>query len=61
MSIKELTRQILEKMSTVGKWQATFFELQLQLRGKHNFLAMDRYGASNECTYRKNHGRDFDF
>jgi IS4 transposase len=65
MSIKELTQQILEKMSNIGKWQAIFlasnFELQLQLRGRHNFLNMSRYGEMNESTYRENYSRDFDF
>jgi hypothetical protein len=65
MSIKTLTLQILEKMSNISKWQAIFlvtnFELQLQLRGRHNFLNMSRYGVYNESTYRENYGRDFDF
>lgn len=65
MSVKTLTEQILDKMSEIGKWQAGFladnFELQLQLRGRHNFLNMSRYGQLNESTYRENYGRDFDF
>ncbi len=65
MSVRTLTAQILNKMSNIGKWQVKFltiiFELQLQLRGRHNFLNMSRYGQWNESTYRQNYGRDFDF
>lgn len=65
MSVKTLTSTILDKMSNISKWQSDFllqnFELQCQLRGRHNFLNMSRYGKLNESTYRENYGRDFDF
>lgn len=65
MSIEILTEQILNKMSGIGKWQSEFlkenFELQLQLRGRHNFLNMSRYSEKNESTFRENYGRPFDF
>lgn len=65
MSIEILTEQILNKMSGIGKWQADFlkenFELQLQMRGRHNFLNMSRYSEKNESTFRENYSRAFDF
>ena len=65
MSIKIPIEQILNKMSEIGKWQGYFlkenFELQLQLRGHHNFLNMGRYSEKNESTFRENYGRPFDF
>jgi hypothetical protein len=52
-------------MSDTGKWQSRFlaenFELQLQLKGRHNFSHMSRFGPYNESTYRENYGRHFDF
>ena len=50
-------------MSNISKWQTIFLvtNFELQLRGRHNFLNMSRYGAYNESAYRENYGRDFDF
>lgn len=61
----ELIQLILRKMPDITKWQLEFilhnFELQCQLRGRHNFLNMARYGGKNECTYRSNYHTEFDF
>jgi len=65
MSIKTLTEQILEKISTTGKWQTKFiihfFELWFKIRGRHNYINIARYGDLGEDTYRNNCGRYFDF
>jgi len=65
MSFEELTRTILEKMPELNKSKRDFlvhnFKLQCQLRGRHNFLNMARYGGKNESTYRNNYSFDFDF
>ena len=65
MSVGTLTATILEKMSNIGKWQSEFlihnFELQCQMRGRHNFSGLSRYGCYNESTYRENYSRSFDF
>ena len=65
MSIKTLTEQILEKISTVGKWQRKFiihlFTLWLSIRGRHNYINLARYGHYGEDTYRQNAGRSFPF
>lgn len=61
----ELIQTLLEKMPELTSWQLEFilhnFELQCQLRGRHNFLNMSRYGDKNECTYRKHYSDEFDF
>lgn len=61
----ELVQTLLEKMPELTSWQLEFilhnFELQCQLRGRHNFLNMSRYGDKNECTYRKHYGDEFNF
>lgn len=65
MSIKDLTVQILSKMSDIGKWKSTFmihiFWLYVSLRGKYNFANMSRYGSMNEASYRQNFAKAFDF
>lgn len=52
-------------MPKITKWQLEFilhnYELQCQLRGRHNFLNMARYGDKNESTYRSNYQSEFDF
>jgi len=65
MSYEELTSTILEKMPNLNKQKRDFlahnFKLQCQLRGRHNFLNMARYGGKNESTYRNNYSFDFHF
>ena len=65
MSFEELIDTILAKMPDLNKWKRDFlahnFKLQCQLRGRHNFLNMSRYGGKNESTYRNNYSFDFDF
>ena len=65
MSVRTLTATILDKMSNIGKWQSEFllhnFELQCQMRGRHNFSGLSRYGRYHESTYRENYSRPFDF
>jgi len=65
MSIKTLTKQILEKMPSIGKVQYRFliflFDLWLRIQGRHNFMNLSRYGKYNEQTYRNHFERDFDF
>lgn len=52
-------------MSETGKRQSDFlienFDLQLRLRGRHNFLNMGRYSQLNESTFRNNYQKSFDF
>lgn len=65
MNVKTLTATILRKMSETGNWQKDFlvenFDLQLRLRGRHNFLNMSRYSELNESTFRNNYQKTFDF
>ena len=65
MSTEALTRQILSKMSGIGKWQREFFisllEVWLRLRGRYNFDNLARQSLLSAVTYRKWFMEDFDF
>ena len=56
---------ILGKMPGMNKWRKDFFchilHLFLSMRGRHNFENMERYGTYNECSYRQNFEKPFDF
>lgn len=65
MNVKTLTATILRKMPGISKWQCHFllliFDLQLRLRGRHNFKNMSRQSSLNERTFHDNYARSFDF
>ena len=56
---------ILDKIpgmkKTTMKFMKRFFLLMLGLRGRYNFLNMERYGEYSEQTYRNNFDERFDF
>ncbi len=56
---------ILGKMPGTNKWRKDFFRhilhLFLSMRGRHNFENKERYGTYNECSYRQNFEKPFDF
>lgn len=56
---------ILSKMPGMNKWRKDFFRhaihLFLCMRGRHNFENMERYGSYDECSYRLNFEKPFDF
>jgi len=56
---------ILEKMDNINKSRKKFLVhimiLFLGLRGRYNFLGMERYGHNSEQTYRNNFEKPFDF
>ena len=56
---------ILSKMPGMNKWRWDFFRhilhLFLSMRGRHNFENMERYGTYDECSYRQNFEKPFDF
>lgn len=65
MSIETLTSAILRQMPEINKWQRDFFlhlvGLFLSVRGRYNFLNLERYGQFNELTYRNHFQSGFDF
>lgn len=65
MSTEALTRQILSKMSGIGKWQREFFiflvQVWLRLRGRYNFENLSRQSLLSSVSYRKWFSKDFDF
>jgi hypothetical protein len=56
---------ILGKMPRMNMWRKDFLRhairLFLCMRGKHNFENMGRYGSYDECSYRLNFEKPFDF
>jgi hypothetical protein len=62
---KALIGAIIRKMSGLNKSRKDFmvgiFMLYLGLRGKYNFLNMERYGEYSEQTYRNQFEKEFDF
>ena len=52
MKVETVTGAILRKMSGIGKCQMKFilhlFHLFLSMRGRKNFLMMERYGRYSE-------------
>ena len=65
MKVETITGSILRKMSDIGKCQMKFLihivHLYLIMRGRKNFLMMERYGKYGEQTYRQSFEKDFDF
>jgi hypothetical protein len=65
MNVSTLTSAILATMPDMNKCQRDFFthilETYLTMRGRHNFLNMERYGKLNELTYRNHFSKSFDF
>lgn len=65
MRVETITGTILQKMYDIGKCQMKFIihlaGLYLSMRGRKNFLMMERYGKYGEQTYRQNFEKDFDF
>ena len=55
----------LNKISTVNKWRQTFlletFMLFLSIKGRINFLQLERYGKYSEQRYRQQFEKTFDF
>ncbi|MBI5218510.1 MAG: transposase [Bacteroidia bacterium] len=62
---KALVCAIIDKMGNINKSRKKFlthiFILYLGLRGRYNFLGMERYGQNSEQTYRNNFEKQFDF
>lgn len=58
-------KNILNKMSKVNKWQYNFLPkvliLFLSIKGKINFLQLERYSDSHEQHYRNQFEKEFDF
>jgi len=65
MSLDKLIRTILQKMSQIKRDESEFyfknFKLQLQLRGRHNFLNMSRYSDKSSEFLRTGYSTSFDF
>lgn len=65
MSVETLTEQILQKISTINRWQYNFmlqlFSIWIALRGRYTFTHLARWGVYREDTYRKHFGRSFDW
>ena len=61
----DLTGAILDKMDRISKWQKSFFceviILFLTIKGKINFLQMERYSDSCEVRYRNMFAKKFAF
>ncbi|MFA6249762.1 MAG: transposase [Mucilaginibacter sp.] len=55
----------LSKISTINKWRQAFlletFTLFLSIKGRINFLQLERYGKYTEQRYRQQFGQTFDF
>jgi len=55
----------LNKISTINKWRQTFlletFTLFLSIKGRINFLQLERYGKYTEQRYRQQFEQTFDF
>ena len=65
MSVKLITVAILRKMSGMNKCRQDFLVhltlLYLSMRGRKNFLMMERYGSYSEQTYRQHFSKPHDF
>ena len=55
----------LSKISTINKWRQTFlietFTLFLSIKGRINFLQLERHGKYTEQRYRQQFEQSFDF
>lgn len=65
MSVKTITSAILRQMSDMNKRRQKFLVhltlLYLSMRGRKNFLMMERYGEYSEQTYRQHFSKPHDF
>lgn len=65
MSVETITSAILLQISGIGKCRLQFLvplvRLYLSIRGRINFLSMERYGSYGEQTYRQHFARSVDF
>lgn len=65
MKVETFTAAILRKISDIGKSRLNFLvhivHLYLSMRGRKNYLMMERYGKYSEQTYRQNFDKGFDF
>lgn len=65
MSIQEILTTIIARIDVKDKWQQTFllelFELIYSIQGRLTFENMARYSVFNECTFRRNFKKFFDW
>ena len=65
MTVETMTSGILLQISGIGKCRVQFLvhlvRLYLSIRGRINFLSMERYGQYGEQTYRQHFERPMDF
>jgi hypothetical protein len=63
--ILEIVDTILSKMYDIGEWRRRFISevsiLFIGIKGRKNFLQMERIGQYSEKTYRNNFNERFDF
>ena len=63
--VETMTSGILMQISGIGKCRVQFLvhlvRLYLSIRGRINFLSMERYGHYGEQTYRQHFERPMDF
>lgn len=64
-SYKDHIKNVLDKMKNINKWQHDFivevFVLFISIKGRLNFLQLDRYGNRGEQHYRNQFNQSFDF
>ena len=62
---KSIIKNALNQMQNVSKWQYLFIMeiigLFLSIKGRINFLQLQRFGTHNEQHYRAQFSKDFDF
>jgi hypothetical protein len=62
---KSIIKNALNKMPNINKWQYYFIieiiGLFLSIKGRINFMQLQRYGKYNEQHYRAQFDKDFDF
>ena len=65
MSIKEILEPIFAKNTENNKWQHRFllelFQLIFSIQGRVNYSNLARYSIYNECTFRRNFQKFFDW
>lgn len=64
-SIKKILDLIFARISVTHKWQQDFlvelFELIFSIQGRINFENLARYSVLNECTFRRNFSKFFEW
>lgn len=64
-SIKKILGSIFARISVTDKWQQDFlvemFELIFSIQGRINFENLARYSSLNECTFRRNFSKFFEW